>query len=223
MNVSDQQRIGFTSDLHLYHAKIIRLQNRPFASVLGMNEAMRDAHNRLFDRDSIVFNLGDALLLPRDCPALVERQALDLLRSFNGKICYLPGNHERQLDLISQVWTVLEPLVDLYVERGSDTQHIVLCHYPLRSWNGAAQRSWHLHGHSHGSLRDDHGRLMRVGRKRKMLDVGVDANFLVPLTLDGVEMRMAERMFVSNDHHDLLGRLTNDQASGAQLWDQPLR
>lgn len=48
---------------------------------------------------------------------------------------------------------------------------IVLCHYPLESWNNMERGSVHLHGHVHGQGRQMGGRY----------DVGVDATGLISL------------------------------------------
>ena len=44
---------------------------------------------------------------------------------------------------------------------------IVLCHYPMREWNGCYRGAWHLHGHVHGRL--NHAPLGHS------MDVGVDS------------------------------------------------
>ncbi len=54
-------------------------------------------------------------------------------------------------------------------------QHIVLCHYAMRTWNHMHHGSWHLYGHSHGSLSEAQGGLS--------MDVGVDA---VAMRLSGL-------------------------------------
>lgn len=39
-----------------------------------------------------------------------------------------------------------------------------MCHYPIASWNGKYHNSFHLHGHTHGTLQQE----------GKSLDVGID-------------------------------------------------
>ena len=40
-----------------------------------------------------------------------------------------------------------------YVELEVDGVHLVLCHYPFRSWNRMTRAAINLHGHSHGRLK----------------------------------------------------------------------
>ena len=60
-------------------------------------------------------------------------------------------------------------------------QPIVICHYPLASFNGQARGSWMLHGHCHGNLYKS-----EIGQplyKTRTLDVGVEkAPFPLSLT-----------------------------------------
>lgn len=39
-------------------------------------------------------------------------------------------------------------VLDLVVQRNG--RHLVLCHYPFRSWNRQHRGALNLHGHSHG-------------------------------------------------------------------------
>ena len=51
--------IYFTSDLHLFHANILRFCNRPFADVEDMNKTLiNNIKNTLQPNDSLYF-LGD--------------------------------------------------------------------------------------------------------------------------------------------------------------------
>ena len=49
----------------------------------------------------------------------------------------------------------------------------MLCHYPFRTWNGMAQGTINLHGHSHGRLKP----------LTRQFDVGVDVRDFQPITL----------------------------------------
>ncbi len=193
------QRIGFTSDWHGFHRNIIKYSNRPCNNVAEMNETIRDRHNSIFDKDDIIFNLGDALLLPRKDVDLNDAQ--NWLKTFNGKIYYLPGNHELHLNLIQKCWNVLPQLYEIVIQDNTEKQFIVLCHYALRTWSRAHYGSFHLHGHSHGSLMTDTGVNMRDYQHSTSLDVGVDTNNFYPYTYDDVKQYMANKTFGKIDHH----------------------
>lgn len=156
--------LWFTSDYHLYHDRILNSflsTNRSFKDTLEMNEAIRDNHNSVCDKDSIIFNLGDAILLPKDATVQEHEKYVEGLRSllgtFKGTTYYIPGNHERDLKVLLEYWKLCPQLMEISCGKGADTQHIVLCHYALRTWNAAHYGTWHLHGHSHGGLTNDNG------------------------------------------------------------------
>ena len=51
--------IYFTSDLHLGHRGIIRMQDRPFADLEEMNRVLIYNYNAVVGKDDIVYILGD--------------------------------------------------------------------------------------------------------------------------------------------------------------------
>jgi len=209
------QQVGFTSDYHLFHRNIIKYSNRPFSNVLEMNEAIRDRHNATFDKDAVVFNLGDALLLPRErgkkYPSDEDiRLAESLLSTFKGRIHYLPGNHESSLDLIRARWKIMPQLCEVHFEDDdaeNGRQSIVLCHYALRTWNKAHHSSWHLYGHSHAGLKNDFGDLMQDYEFTLSMDVGVDTNNFYPYLYEDIKTRMSAKTFRATDHHS--ARMSN--------------
>jgi calcineurin-like phosphoesterase family protein len=187
----------FTSDYHLYHANVLRFDERPFETVEEMNHAIRDRHNAVVAPDDIVFNLGDAV-------HRYEGKAEPLrefLRGFNGDYRYILGNHEKKIHQISQVWKVEGNLIDLYVK--DIDQWIVLCHYGLRSWNRSHHGSWLLYGHSHGGLKNDNGINLGDDTRWSCLDVGCMNNDYRPFSLEEVQNHMESRHFEPNDHHTI--------------------
>lgn len=193
--------VVFTSDYHLWHKNIIKFSNRPFDDVMEMNEVIRDNHNRVCDDDTIVFNLGDAILLPRE-HELDNIDIISFLRTFKGRrIHYVRGNHEREINTIESAWS--RPTYD-YLEVEVDLQKIVLCHYAFRIWNGAHKGWWHLYGHSHGGLKNDAGKSQEESPYGLSMDVGVDCNNFYPFTFDQVLKKMEQKVFRPNDHHVLV-------------------
>ena len=60
---------------------------------------------------------------------------------------------------------------------------LVLCHYPLRAWNGQHRGAVNLHGHSHG----------RLPPLARQVDVGVDVWGFRPVDLATATARTARR------------------------------
>lgn len=81
--------------------------------------------------------------------------------------------------------SILQPLVVLEFPEYGDGKYskaLVLCHYPLATWDRSHFGSYHLHGHSHGKHQGS----------GLSLDVGVDSNQFSPVSIDDVVRRMQE-------------------------------
>lgn len=179
----------FTSDHHHQHKRICEYSNRPWSQDDNSEMLIQRWNERVGIEDD-VYHLGDfAFIWPKKIGELFE-----ILEKLNGRIHFIRGNHDDP-----KVWQLIEdknfPHVEWikdYHEMKVDQQKIVLCHYAFESWNGAGHGSWHLHGHSHGSLPP----------RGKRLDVGIDAHvdFRV-FTYDEVEQHMAKQEIAIVDHH----------------------
>ena len=81
---------------------------------------------------------------------------------------------------------------------GPDGTRAVLDHFPLLTWNKSHYGAWHLHGHSHGSLRPP----APLDRQRRM-DVGIDTHpNLQPYSWDEIAEFMATKDHAAVDHHE---------------------
>jgi len=157
----------FTSDHHLGHKGIINLVNRPFESESEMTNEIIKRHNSVVSDRDTVYVLGDFCW--GDPSKYISRM--------NGNIFLVPGNH----DNINK-WLPQFILRDIYLYKKNHIG-IVLCHYPLREWEGFFRNYIHLFGHVHNSL---------PNYKRSM-DIGIDSNNFYPYSfgeicdrLDGI-------------------------------------
>ena len=72
-------------------------------------------------------------------------------------------------------------------------QRIVLSHYAMRIWDRSHFGTWHLFGHSHGSMPDD--------PTSRSLDVGVDVWNYRPVSYEQIKARMATKTWQPVDGH----------------------
>lgn len=72
-------------------------------------------------------------------------------------------------------------------------QRIVLCHYAMRVWDQSHYGTWHLHGHSHGTLPDI--------KEMLSCDVGVDCWNFTPVSMEQLNAHMAKKIWKPVDHH----------------------
>lgn len=182
--------IWFTSDTHYNHANIIQHSNRPFLDLEEMTRHMIAAWNLGVKPGDTVYHLGDfALSWGRKHAELID----SILYRLNGSKHLICGNHDRDEVKKNPRWASVKDYHEIKVDLGGEhKQRIVMSHYPLRSWNQMHRGAWMLHGHCHGSLRDEGG---------KILDVGVDVHNFRPIRLDEVKAWMDQREIRCVDHH----------------------
>lgn len=153
----------FTVDTHFGHKKILNWCKRPFNSIEENDEVLVSNWNNTVKRGDTVYHIGDFAMYKAN--GLDDR--MNAYRSIrgrlNGRIVLVLGNHDKMSrDMYKMFSEVYEFGRIIKVNR----QRIVLCHYPLRTWEGKEDNVWHLFGHVHG--RFEH---LRNGMT---FDVGVD-------------------------------------------------
>jgi calcineurin-like phosphoesterase family protein len=181
--------IWFTADHHFGHANILGFCKRPFATVEQMNETLIAHWNRVVGPQDLVYHLGDIFLMP-------AVEARKIRQRLHGRICLVRGNHDKTADSLKSGFEWIKDYYELKVddaEAPGGRRRVVLCHYAFRVWNKSHHGSWHLYGHSHGSLGADPNSLS--------LDVGVDCHGYMPLCYTRVKEIMAAKTFVPLDHH----------------------
>jgi len=173
-----------TSDTHFGHKNIIKYSNRPFVDKWEMDkELIRRWNEKVPERGAIVYHLGD-FMFGR------SGRAHEILNQLNGTIRFMKGNHDKPLE---GVWHRFDWARDYYESRTPDGVKVVMCHYPIASWNGMHRGAWQLHGHCHGTFPD-------TGVRR--IDVGVDTHpNYEPYSYEELVEIMRDRGYVPVDHH----------------------
>jgi calcineurin-like phosphoesterase family protein len=188
--------IWFTADTHFGHANIIRYSNRPFEFVEEMDDVLIENINKVVGSDDILYHLGD----------WSYGSGTDKVRDYRIRIrcqhiILILGNHDKEIEKhLGFYRTLFKEIHPMGLEIQAGAQPMTLCHYAMRVWNQSHRGSWHLYGHSHGSLPEDPTSLS--------FDVGVDCCNYRPLSLDEVAEKMRAKKFVPIDHHKT-GSLTN--------------
>lgn len=111
----------FTSDLHLGHRNIIRLCNRPFATIEEMDETLIRNWNAKVTNGDTVYILGD--LLFRN-----EKPAEEYLKQLKGKKHLIIGNHDRDWVKKCNLEDFFESVNNLHFISDGKRQ-MTLCHY----------------------------------------------------------------------------------------------
>lgn len=155
----------YTADWHIGHENILKLARRPFDDIAGMNQAILSNINRVVRKNDELYILGDLFL------KISAGYALDFLNLMNGNKHLILGNHDTGKISSLPVWKSVSQIK--VVKDGGLS--VVLCHYPMASWEGMHRGAVHLHGHSHGTIPDIPG---------KRFDVGVDPRNFYPVELE---------------------------------------
>ena len=156
----------FTADQHFGHNKPFIYEARGFTSIEEHDTELIRRHNEVVKDGDVVVHAGDFTLLPRE-------RAIEYVKQLNGQHIFLRGSHDRWLsNTAPTMW-----------EKTIDGQHVVVCHYAMRTWGRSHYGSWNLFGHSHGKLEP-------IG---KQWDVGVDNNNLYPVSWERVKEIMSAR------------------------------
>ena len=170
----DEHDVWFTSDLHLFHENIIKMNNRPFEDVYKMWDYLKEEINSKVKDNDYLFILGDVLWGSQ------ETKINSFLKAIKGKKILVIGNHDKQKNVaeetpegrnFSQFYSVARADYIKFISKKKDfDQDIYMCHYPALTWPGKSRGSWHLHGHTHGNI-DEYNESQPDLR----VDVGIDS------------------------------------------------
>jgi calcineurin-like phosphoesterase family protein len=167
--------IWFTADHHFGHANIIRYCARPFGDVVEQDEALICLWNQVVGPRDEVWHLGDFGF--HNIEAIFKRLA--------GHKHLVRGNHDAKPGYcVKMGWASVQQVKLLKIQN----QYIWLSHYAHRTWPHSHRGSWHLFGHSHGTLLP-HG---------KSMDVGVDPMGFYPVSFEQV------KFFMEVEQHELV-------------------
>ncbi len=182
------RKVFFTSDLHFGHENVIRFDNRPFKNVEEMNAELIARWNRKVRAGDLVYVLGD-LIWKTD-----TNNAHNLIKSLNGQILLIKGNHDRFLHnaLAKKALAGVKDYDDIAVElEDGTTRRCILSHYFIPFYIGHRYSAIHLHGHSHNTEEAEEERhiiqaLKAKGYNLEVYNVGCMYWNYEPVTLDEI-------------------------------------
>jgi len=204
------QRIFFTSDSHYNHSNLCRSttkwkessKTRDFKSLDHMNDTLVNSINGMVGENDVLVHLGDWSF-----------GGFDKISEFRNRLTcknihLVLGNHdhhiERDKDNIRSSFKSVHYYTVLDLRRQGENKEmekhsIVLCHFPIASWDGMNDGRIHLHGHVH---LEPHNKIA----EGRAMDVGADGNRLDPYSLDEIlkllSGRPIKRLVLPSDHHE---------------------
>jgi calcineurin-like phosphoesterase family protein len=178
---------------------------RGYNSSAEHDEGLIQNWNKKANASTIGFLLGDTIF-----GHMADERLLKLFNRLNFKELYiLPGNHQagyKQIldSLHGNVLNVdghekLIHFVPNYLETVVNGQAIVMCHFPILSFNGMAKGAYHIYAHVHGNLgRSELGRLYQ--NTGLTYEVSVE-NCPSPITFGELRAEMRKKVQSTPDHH----------------------
>lgn len=194
-----EHEVLFWSDMHIGHDP--KWENplwktRGFDSVEEHDETLIQRWNAKATANTVGFHLGDIIFGHN-----AEQRLRVLFERLNFECLFvLCGNHvagwkqvfescEENIYRVNENKQVV--FTPNYLEAYVNGQAMVMCHYPIVSWNGI-KTSYALHGHVHGSLKEE------VKGRSLCMDVESQPH---PLNFNEIRAIMRKKEFVGVDHH----------------------
>ena len=181
-------KVFFTSDIHFGQENVIRFDGRPFATVEEMDAELIRRWNAKVGKGDLVYVLGDFIWKTRN------EDAPSLIKSLNGQIILIKGNHDRFLHNAKAKAALagVKDYDDICVTLEDGTKkRCVLSHYFIPMYNGHFYQGIHLHGHSHFTDEADFevdfaAKLNAEGIRNEIYNVGCMYWNYEPVTLDEI-------------------------------------
>ena len=136
------------------------------------NTIIKNINDKVKEND-VLYHLGDFCFGPKD-----DNKYMQLIEKYRNSIkcknlSLIFGNHDRK-HLKSQYEKIFTSVSD-YHEIKLNGMHLILSHFPMRSWNKVHRGSYMLYGHVHGKLFNEDSLSSSL-----TLDVGVDTHNFNP-------------------------------------------
>lgn len=176
-------KIWLTSDTHFCHDREFIYGTRGFPTVGDMNRAIVELWNEMVEPDDEVYHLGDVMLND-------DAKGLKLLKSLNGKIHIVIGNHDtdNRIKMYGTCDNVVE--VEPAIRLKYNGYHFFLTHYPCFTGNikkeSLKKCTCNFYGHTHqtSDFFEDYP---------FMYHVGMDSHNCRPVLIDDAIFQMEQR------------------------------
>jgi len=166
-------KIYFTADTHFFHANILKhCPERPYFGTeedTSHDEWLVDLWNKTIQKKDIVYIVGDFAFGNKE-------RVMKLLGKLYGNKHLIIGNHDASSNKLPNYFESMQQIKELNFKTSvypflEKEFSVILCHYPLVSWNRKSYGACMVHGHCHGRI-DEYNR--KTGDLR--VDVGIDGS-----------------------------------------------
>lgn len=167
--VKQESKVWFIADLHFKHEKILKFSNREYLgeTIQEHDERLIQMWNTCVSKHDTIYILGDI------CFGNIE-DTKKLLQRLNGNKILIKGNHDKVSDELRGYYNQMTLIKKMKFKKEvysflSEDFEVVMCHFPILSWEGKQKGAVMIHGHCHGRI-DDYN----TESKELRVDVGLD-------------------------------------------------
>ena len=200
LKVCEDHNIFFISDTHFNHNRAFIYEKRGYTNIFEHDANIIDRWNKKVTNADTVIHCGDFMFGEGGLEKITR-----YFESLNFKtLILLPGNHHAGLKQWIDAHGIEHLLGDKeiyivpnYIELIICGQPIVVCHYPISSWNGMAQKTIQISGHCHNSFPGS----QLDNKEGKILDVGIET-VKEPQSFAEIMVIMSTKSIKLVDHHN---------------------
>ena len=168
--------IYYISDLHIGHKNAIRFDERPFSDIDEMESEIIKRWNAKVTADDDVYILGDVFYR-------CKKDRAEFLKKLCGRLHLIIGNHDFEI-LKNEAALACFESVDKLKQIVDDGRRVVMCHYPIISWNMKYFGAYHVYGHVHTNVTEE---TMFMMKQERAFNAGCMLNNYEPCTLSELE------------------------------------
>lgn len=158
------KHIFISADTHFGHNRVITDCNRP--------TTIEEHDDWLIDRINSVVGKKDKFYLLGDISFHNKKETDKILDKIHGEKYLIIGNHDKSCENSTRFITKKQ-IYNFTFSEGGLNIHIVMCHFPIASWERKIYHSYNAYGHCHS-------RFPNTGLSH---DVGLDNNNWYPINL----------------------------------------
>lgn len=213
--------IWITSDSHFGHRNIVRgitkwtehcpitnqlipsvHNTRDFQSLEEMNDIIIENINKVVKPNDTLWHLGD-----------VAFSGDEMIQEFSDRVnCknvnLILGNHDHRIVNNPELQKNFKSISTTYGwphGKKIGGRSFSMCHFPMFVWENHLRGAFHLHGHCHGSLKNEEF------TNRKVMDVGIDTHpEFRPYHIDEIIKILDARSVHTVDHHKNRVQISNN-------------
>lgn len=163
--------IWFTSDLHFFHDRVLEFHSKRKEifgkDIQSAKEAMITLWNSRVSKNDTVYILGDLAF------GGVEDKR-ELFIRLNGNKVLVLGNHDKVPNKLKSYFNHITQIKNLKFKKSvynflHRDLEIIMCHFPMLTWEHKEKGSVMIHGHCHGKVDK-----INEDSKDLRVDVGID-------------------------------------------------